>query len=398
MADLPTDQPTDQPIETSPRSYAPDSGSLGEDARWSSLWAAMREQPAHRFTFAQFMEWALYHPQFGYYGSGRVQIHRGGDFLTSPEISPVFGQLLAVQVGRFWRQMGRPGHWTVVEGGAGSGSLAVALLNALRQEDPQCYDHLTYALVERSPTARRIQQQRLTEHPVVHWADWTEGHGLVGCVLSNELLDALPVHRIRWHHGDWQEIYVQPGDPLIETVDALSTPRIREYLALSGLTDPPMAPWTEGYTTEIHLAVLDWLSQVDRLLDQGYVLTIDYGHPAHRYYQARRTQGSLLCYHQHRTSGDPYQRVGEQDITAHVNWTAVEAWGSRLGWQRVTSVSQSEFLAELGLLDRLAALSQATDLAVALDQRQRYQALLDPAGLGGLTVLIQAKGLPSGHL
>ncbi len=338
-------------------------------------------------TFAEYMDLVLYHPTWGYYSATPSPISRRGDYLTSPTLSPLFGQLLATYLIQCWEHLGKPHPFTLLEGGAGTGSLAAQILAHIAIHSPACYAHLTYAIVERSPVRQQQQAHLLQGHPV-RWGSWQDFRGMVGCVFSNELLDALPVHRVIWQQGQWQELYVTY--PLADLIQPLSTPQILEYFALCGLGSQT---WPEGYTTEVHLALLDWIATIDQVLERGYVISVDYGHPAHRYYHPRRHQGTLLCYHQHQTYADPYLRVGEQDITAHVNWTALENGGSRLGWHTLERISQAEFLARLGIIEQCAALSTAPDLQTALSLRQQMHALLDPQGLGGFEVCIQTKGL-----
>ncbi|MEN9205567.1 MAG: SAM-dependent methyltransferase [Thermostichales cyanobacterium SZTDM-1c_bins_54] len=336
-------------------------------------------------TFADYMDIVLYHPEWGYYSQTASPISR--DFLTSPSLSPLFGQFLAHYLIQCWQTLGQPTPFTLLEGGAGTGSLALQILTTLAEQAPACYGQLTYGIVERSPARRQQQAQLLQGHPV-RWGSWQDFQGMVGCVLSNELLDALPVHRVIWQGGQWQELCVTY--PLADLICPLSTPRIADYFQLCGLGSQT---WPEGYTTEVHLSLLDWVSTVDQILERGYVITIDYGHPASRYYHPRRHQGTLLCYRQHQTNADPYSYVGKQDITAHVNWTALENQGSRLGWQTLERVSQAEFLARLGMIEDLAQRITKTDLQTALNLRQQMHALLDPMGLGGFEVCLQGKNL-----
>ncbi|MFQ3585050.1 MAG: SAM-dependent methyltransferase [Cyanobacteriota bacterium] len=350
-----------------------------------------------RVTFAQFMEWALYEPEVGYYEQGSPI---GPDYLTSPHLAADFAQLLAVQIHQFWQILGSPTGFSVIEMGAGSGQLAWDWLTYVRANYPSFWQALEYRILERSATLRQLQQERLAAFAdKVVWGgdagqDGIPDHSVVGCFFSNELVDAFPVHRVQVQGGALREIYVEVGESgLQEVVGELSTPALRQYFVRLGI---PIESYPEGYQTEVNLKALDWLEWLARKLRRGYVLTLDYGHTADRYYSPHRSQGTLLAYRQHSTYADPYVQVGSQDLTAHVDFTTLQQVGEILGLQTLGWTRQSSFLVCLGLTERLAALSQATDtvdINQVLQRRQALQALLDPIGLGGFGVLVQAKGL-----
>jgi SAM-dependent MidA family methyltransferase len=168
---------------------------------------------------------------------------------------------------------------------------------------------------------------------------------------------------------------------------------LAEYLQLVGIELKPSI-YADGYRSEINLAALDWLGIVADRLQRGYVLTIDYGYPATRYYNPRRSQGTLQCYYQHRHHDNPYINVGQQDITAHVDFTALELWGQKCGLNLIGWTQQGLFLMALGLGERIAALSsQQQPISQILDRREALHQLIDPTGLGNFGVLIQSKGL-----
>jgi SAM-dependent MidA family methyltransferase len=207
------------------------------------------------------------------------------------------------------------------------------------------------------------------------------------------------VHQIAIADGQLQEVYVTvtSGDSpqFNEQLGDLSTPELAIYFNLIGI-DLLSGTYPDGYRTEVNLAALDWLQTVSDRLHRGYVLTIDYGYPAHRYYNPRRNQGTLQCYYQHSHHNNPYVYVGDQDITAHVDFTALERQGDRCGLQSVGSIQQGLFLMALGLGDRIAALSNPTSnqsLQAVLSRRETLHALINPMGLGNFNVLIQSKNL-----
>ncbi|MEH2383417.1 MAG: class I SAM-dependent methyltransferase [Nostoc sp.] len=376
--------------------------------------------PQQRITFAQFMEMVLYHPEHGYYSSDAVKIgFQGGDFFTSPNLCADFGELLAEQFLQMWEILGKPVPFSLVEMGAGQGLLALHILKYHQRRYPDFFTALEYIIVEKSPTLRQEQQQRLQDLPV-RWCNIEEipPNAIAGCFFSNELVDAFPVHQFILETGELREIYVtiQPpsleakgesfSPPLIgeglgersnfafvEVTGELSTPQLGEYLDLVQINFAESA-YPDGYRSEINLAALDWLSIVADRLQRGYVLTIDYGYPASRYYNPRRSQGTLQCYYHHRFHDNPYINIGSQDITAHVDFTALERWGQKCNLKNVGFIQQGLFLMALGLGERIAALSeQQQSLSQLLKRRDALHQLIDPTGLGGFGVLIQSKGL-----
>lgn len=355
--------------------------------------------PQGRITFAEFMDLALYHPEHGYYSSHAVKIgFQGSDFFTSPHLGTDFGELLAEQFLQMWEILARPVAFSLVEMGAGQGLLAMHILNYSRLHYPDFFAALDYVIVEKSPGLKQEQQQRLQDFPV-RWCSLADipPDSLTGCFFSNELVDALPVHQFILEAGEMREVYVTNGKDeseavFVEVTGELSTPELQKYLDLVEID--LTAGYEDGYRSEINLAAGDWLSIVADRLHRGYVLTIDYGYPAHRYYNPRRSQGSLQCYYNHRHHDNPYINVGMQDITAHVDFTALERWGDRYGLEKIGFIQQGLFLMALGLGERLSAIShQDLPLSQLLKRREALHQLIDPTEIGSFGVLIQSKGL-----
>ncbi|MBW4565457.1 MAG: class I SAM-dependent methyltransferase [Mojavia pulchra JT2-VF2] len=364
--------------------------------------------PRRRITFAEYMDMVLYHPEHGYYSSNAVKLgFQGGDFFTSVHLGADFGELLAEQFVQMWNILGRPVSFSLVEMGAGQGLLASHILKYCQQQYPGFFAVLEYLIVEKSPVFRQEQQQRLQEFSV-NWCNLEEipPNSITGCFFSNELVDALPVHQLILEAGQLREIYVTTREactavPLpsgsvpsfVEVIGELSTDHLAEYFDLVEI-EISKSVYGDGYRSEINLAALDWLSIVANRLRCGYVLTIDYGYPASRYYNPRRSQGTLQCYSHHRYHDNPYINIGQQDITAHVDFTALERWGDRCGLDKVGFTQQGLFLMALGLGDRIAALShQEQPLSQLLQRRESLHELMNPLGLGGFGVLVQSKGL-----
>ena len=348
-----------------------------------------------RIPFAEYMDLALYHPDYGYYSAGTVALGRGGDFTTAPEVDPAFGALLATFVRRCDTALAQPAPFLLAEHGAGSGRLLRDLLDTLRLADPALYARLAPVIVEKSPALRARQQALLAEGGHADRVRWAAAAAGTGLVLSNELLDAFPVHRVVAGPDGLQEIYValDAAGRLVDAPGPLSDPALAAYFADSGLLLP------RGQPCEVNLAAGAWLRGVAAGLERGFVLTIDYGDSADRLYSPLRPQGTLLCYSNGQVGDDPYAAPGAQDMTAHVDFTALERTGAAVGLETVAATRQLEFLVALGLGERIAALAEAPDRTPAgyqavLAQRERLFRLIDPDGLGRFHVLVQAKGVP----
>ena len=344
-------------------------------------------------TFAQFMEQALYHPEYGYYTAHRERIGKKGDFFTSSSVHFCFGRLIARQLEQMWQLLGR-GNFTIVEQGAGEGHLCLDILDALAETAPEFYSCLDYRLIEISPDNRRKQEQLLSHHISagrIRWCELAELQNVQGCFLSNELLDAFPVHLIEKHAGELQEIFViyQDGS-FSEELRPLSTGLIKNYFHRIGI-EP-----AEGNRCEVNLAAGDWITTIAGILQRGFVLTIDYGYLAEELYAPYRHAGTLLCYHRHQTNENPYQRVGHQDITAHVDFTALQLVGQQHNLETLYFGQQYQFLMGLGFLEMLMELeSRETDPVKAQALRMNLKTLILPEGGMGesFKVLIQGKNI-----
>lgn len=353
-----------------------------------------------RITFADYMELVLYHPLHGYYASSSYRISKSGDFLTSPHLADDFGEMLAIQLYQFWQILGQPQIFTILEMGAGRGLLASQILAYSRQEYPDFFKSIDYLIIE-AASAMIIEQQDRLKSFSVRWCEWSEidDNSIVGCFLSNELMDALPVHQVVTVDGKLQEIYVSiDHHNFTETIGELSTDRLSKYWNLNNinlLTDR----YPNNYRTEVNLAGLDWLENVDRKLQRGYILSIDYGYSADRYYNPIRSEGTLQCYYQHSYHNDPYINIGNQDLTAHVDFTAIQTYGENLGLNTIGITQQGMFLMALGLVDRIAEISHSNkDIKSLIIRRQNLHQLIDPMGLGKFLILLQSKALTATEL
>jgi SAM-dependent MidA family methyltransferase len=334
-------------------------------------------------TFRDFMATVAHDPLDGYYAS-RAAIGAAGDFITSPEVHPLFGALLARQACECWEFAGKPGSFLLVEQGADSGKLARALLDAL---PAAMLSAVTYCIVE--PHARLREVQRQTLGSLVAHADWAEAlPPAINLLISNELPDSFAVHRVIVRSGRLLELYVALDDDgdFIDRAGEPSTPAIERYFEVLGLLPG------EGCVAEVNLDALDWMHTVGAHIARGLVLTLDYGYPAARLYAHWRKQGTLLCFFRHSTSTDPYQRVGRQDITAHIDFTSLARAGREAGLTPIGFTTQRGFLTALGANEALAAGPEALGLEEFLGRRRAVETLLDPEGLGRIRVLAQCAG------
>jgi len=341
-------------------------------------------------TFADYMRECLYHPVHGYYS--KAEQTRFADYYTSADVHPIFGRLLARQFAEMWESLGRPEEFTVVEAGAGVGRLATHVLDFCATKLPAFYNSLRCVAVERSAPRREQAIANLKRHATAgHFAGSAEIPARIaaGCLFSNELIDALPVHRVVKESGALKEIFVEFRDgQFLSATAPLSTCAITEYFATQGVI------LQEGQYAEAGLEACDWITEVGRRLERGYVLTIDYGHHAAELFDDHHMRGTLLAYQNHRVSEDFHVSPGEQDLTAHVNFTALEMWGKRSGLETAGFTSQTAFLLALGQGNEFADLyDEGQTEAERVRARLQLKTLIHPEGMGErFQVLVQRKG------
>nr|WP_267384206.1 class I SAM-dependent methyltransferase [Cyanobacterium sp. uoEpiScrs1] len=364
-----------------------------------SIIEAIEQSPQQKITFADYMNLALYHPEEGYYSSGRANIGTQGDFFTASSLGEDFGELLAEQFLEMWELLGSPKTFNLIEVGAGSGLCAADILKYLHDNYPNFYEIISYIIVEEAQGLIRKQESILSltgKENKVRWKSWDEIEDLsiTGCIFSNELIDAFPVHLITIKNKELTEIYVTQSEGKIkEVISDLSTTRIIEYFKLIDI-NLKSNRYAENYRTEVNLGALDWLEKICGKLKRGYLLTIDYGYIASKYYHPQRHKGTLQCYYKHRHHNNPYVNIGQQDITSHTNFTALEKQGQLLNIETIKFTQQGLFLMGLGLGTRLSALSTGKySFLDVIKRRDTLHQLIDPMGLGGFGVLLQGKGL-----
>lgn len=395
----------------------------------NTLETLIREEIAQRgpMSFACFMALALYHPTFGYYsggGEGREPVGWSGDFFTSGDVHPLWGWCVARQLHEMWKLLDQPKRFHVIEPGAGRGLLASDVWAYALHDAPKWADALRYMLVERGPadsplgTARRARlSAALTrlgapEH-ATRWVSSVAEIGAsdaYGCVVANELVDALPVHIVQAHGGVLSEVYVGvasgSSERLIERIGPLSRPELADYL------DHFHIPWREypdGWRAEICLEATTWMHEIAGIFASGFTLVIDYGDTARRLYTRDRRRGTLAAYREHQLVERPLAHPGRQDLTAHVNFSALIEAGRAAGLTLAGITSQRAFLEHLGI--HAEAETRATQLYPFADSerhtdrgqtdhlrrsafRTAVATLLQDGGLGGFRVLILHRGVP----
>lgn len=349
------------------------------------LHGIIREEIARRgatLPFRDFMALALYHPAHGYYSSGRAAIGRGGDFFTSVSVGALFGQLLAGQFCEMWERLGQPRVFTLVEQGANRADFARDVLSWVKANAPAFARALRYTIVEPFPLLRERQRETLAElAPGVEWrASVAELEPFCGAHFSNELLDALPVHLVRFVENEWRERCV--------TADfQWSDEQIQTGALVARVKSLPLPP-IENYTTEISLDALEWMETLAAKLERGWMLAIDYGYPRDVFYHPGRAAGTLACAAAHRRRPDPLETPGAQDITAHVDFTSLAERAEARGLRLAGFTDQHHFLTALAQ-DFFAARPPDAKESRAL------QTLIHPQFLGSVfKILALEKNLP----
>ena len=337
------------------------------------------------------MQQALYHPEHGYYSSGRCAIGRRGDYFTNVSVGPVFGQLLAAQFAEIWEHLGQIDNFILVEQGAHHGEFACDLLESVRKDYPNFFGALHYRIIEPFPVLQDRQSETLAGfESKIEWRESIDAlEPFAGVHFSNELLDAAPVHLIvsvetKSGLTDWLEKFVTLNDEEFAFLhQPIDNGKLRNHLQKL-----PARP--ASYETEVNLAALDWIENVSRKLTRGYVIIVDYGYSRDEFYAPHRSAGTLQVRAQHRLLASPFEQIGHADITAHVDWTSIAERAATCGLQVKGSVDQHHFIT--GILSELGRDSLWDD--VDSKTKRGLQTLLHPEMLGrSLQVLALAKNI-----
>ena len=356
------------------------------------LVAAIRDEIAATgpMTFARFMEIALYDPARGYYRGAVARPGRAGDFLTAPEASPIFGRTLARFATAVHAAIGAPATFTIREHGAGTGALARPLVEAVLAADDRPAG-IRYLVAEIEPDRVAAVRSAIASPGVDVEPD--DGGPIDGLVVANEVLDALPTHRVVRRGDRLREVLVDvdPDGGLVDRESEPTSPALADRLAAESIQ------LADGQHGEICLAVDEWIMRAAAGLARGVLLLIDYGHPASDLYDSRRrAAGTLATYLDHRVGEDPYRAIGRQDVTAHVDVTAVERAATESGLVHLGTTTQAEFLSRLGAGELLVAeqTGPGASLQAYLETRSALVRMIDPGAMGRFRVMAFGRGLP----
>jgi SAM-dependent MidA family methyltransferase len=336
-------------------------------------------------SFHDFMEMALYYPGLGYYNRSQSKIGKSGDFYTSSSLTPAFGASVGKQLQQMWEYLGNE-NFTIVEYGAGTGTLCADILHYLKNNH-QLYAQLRYCIIEKGAAMREVQKSHLKEK--VSWHENIgELNGFTGAVISNELLDNFSVHQVVMH-DNLMEVFVDYKNEFVEVFKP-ANPELKNYFTELNVELP------KGYRTEINLEAIDWINEISSSVQKGYIITIDYGDTSDKLYNESKRNGTLLSYNNHTINENFYSNIGEQDITSHVNFTALQHWGEKYGLHTCGLTNQAGFLLRLGFkkfLQNALMLKPNQDM-LSLLKKENFisQKLLFEMGLK-IQVLIQSKGV-----
>ncbi|MEQ9619294.1 MAG: SAM-dependent methyltransferase [Deltaproteobacteria bacterium] len=300
-------------------------------------------------TFAHFMELALYHPELGYYSPGIERIGKEGDYYTSPYVHQAFGEILARFIVKGAGHFGGA-DFDIIEFGGGKGLLASDILKYMKRDHPDVYDRVRYHIVEHNPHQRKEAEKGLEKHrhklSLLSSLSELGERNIDGVIISNEFVDALPFHRAKFSRGELLEIYVAlKENEFVELKGKPSSKEIASYLEDYGLQ------LEEGQELEINLNAGRWIKETERILDRGLILTIDYGYLAPELFSPHRMKGTYKCLHKHQINENPYVNIGEQDITAHVDFSNLIRVGEHAGLNEIIYTTQGQFLLDWGILD-----------------------------------------------
>jgi len=346
----------------------------------------------------RFIELALYHPRLGYYSHKRLRVGRRGDFITNVSVGRLFGEILADQIVELWELLERPREFTIMEAGAENGELASDLLGRLSKVGSAV--SWSYVIVE--PNESKQEQQRgrlygksdeqdLVPTGSVRWVrNIDELEPITGIILGNELLDAIPTRVVEFSEDRWREVCITlERDSFKFSLEPIKDPR------LTARIDKIPLPLPQPYRTEVNLAATDWISDAAKTLGRGFILMIDYGYSRSDYYSPLRTEGTLALYRNQQRQENMFEGIGETDITAHVDFTAIAEAGLEAGCQLLGFTDQHHFMVGAGESRMLAF--ESSEGGKDKDQFLRaYKTLMHPGMMGlAFKYVLMGKGVPT---
>lgn len=357
----------------------------------------IKQDPQLSISYYDFMDFALYEPELGYYSKSKVKVGKEGDFYTSSSVGDVFGETLgdifADMLSRF--SSGSPSY--LIEFGGGNGELMAQILREWTKSKPDLLSQVRPIMIEKSEFHRSLQKEKLADFPVEWIQGWDElvsATGRVnGVVYSNELLDAFPVKVAEWHDGEWKEVRVGWNDEKAgfkEMLVEVKDPALQLYLN----QEEPHIQKATGFRIEFNQDAGKWVDSIGKNMESGYLVTIDYGYLRSELYIPQRKRGTLMSYRQHEASEDVLNLPGEKDITSHVNFSYVIEEGQKQGLSHLGFFTQSQFLINGGILAKLQSHQESDPFRGAMSKRNRaIRQLILPGGMGDtFKVLVQGKG------
>ena len=334
-------------------------------------------------TFAKFMDFALYDKDYGYYTRHSNKFGKSGDFYTSPTVHRAFGEVISNLIVKFFELIDKK-DITVIELGSGNGYMALDILNTLKRNNEELYSNLNYICVDSSSSNLKKSKDLLVDHKGrVDWKDdISELQGkFTAIVLSNEFFDSLPFHRIKFKDGKPQEIYVSVNqNGFFELLDDISNPEILKVI------DSMQLNFAQDQQIEINTNYKQVFNQISEILEKGMVLSFDYGYLQKELYSPKRFEGTYRCFHNHKLSVNPYQNIGEQDITSSVDFSSLIDYGQQAMLNTIKYTTQGQFLVDWGILDIIEKASEK--------ERVTIKNLFLPGSMGDMfKVLIQEKNM-----
>jgi SAM-dependent MidA family methyltransferase len=304
-------------------------------------------------SFHDFMEMALYYPGLGYYTSPADKIGIHGDYFTSPYFSDLYGSIIAKQLEEMWQLTGEK-NFTIVEYGAGMGSLCYDILEQVKMNKP-FFKKLKYCIIEKSDAMREQEKEKfrsLNGNEKINWYNTIEEiKPFTGCVIANEVLDNFSVHKVVMKENELMEFFVDHENGFIEILKPANND-LKDYFNELKVVLP------NDHCAEVNLQAVEWIKNIASSLYKGFVVTIDYGFPSSELYQFNRKFGTIVCYHKHTVNDLPFRNIGQQDITTHVNFSALNLWGRKNGLLNCGFTNQAQFLLSLGLTEHLRKLEE----------------------------------------
>ena len=353
-------------------------------------------------SFYDYMDLALYHPEWGYYSKEKQKVGKQGDFYTNSSVGSIFGETLASVIAEMAKEIPHSNQVKMVEMGGGTGELMKHILDEWQTIFPNFEEKIAPIMIEKSPYHRSIQEEKLQSFPVTWYEDWEEfvqHEGEVkGIVYSNELFDAFPVYLIEWDQDSWKEVRITWDDAeecLTEIKQELENQEVFRFLEEQKLPLPKI----QHYRFEVNLDAVQWIRKLAVGLSEGYLITIDYGYANEEFYIPGRQRGTLMCYKDHLALENPLEQPGEMDITTHINFSTLIAEGEKNGLTNLGLFTQSQFLVNAGILEKLTDHQDPNPFSAVSRKNRAIRQLIYPGGMGDtFKVLVQMKGDVSSQL